>query len=151
MLHNFGKVHSFPHTTERTDFQMNFLAQRVRRSLLTLSMEADSLKVVVNKAVGRILEAFLEPFESLSTQGFLSIYIQNTGALTATYVVMVGHCSAGIDWIPSETMTLDPGEETNVTFIVHSFSAIGQINYCEGTWNYPRVFSEVCTLLLLFS
>ena len=135
MLHNFGKVHSFPHTSERTDFQMNFIAQRVRRSLLTLSMEADSLRTVVNRASGRILEAFLEPFESLSTEGLLDIYIQNTGGLTATYTVFVGHCSAGIDWIPSETVTLDPGEETNVTFVVHSFSAIGQINNCEGNCN----------------
>lgn len=139
MLHNFGRVHSFPHTRERTDYQMNFIAQRVRRSLLTLSMEADSLRIVINKASGRIIEAFLEPFESLSTQGFLSIYIQNTGSLTATYNVLVGHCSAGIDWIPSESVTLNPGEETNVTFVIHAFSAIGQINNCEGTHTYMYI------------
>ena len=78
------------------------------------------------------MEAFIDPFESLSTDGLLNVYVQNIGSITATYNLFVGHCSAGIDWVSSETVTLDPGEESNVTFTMHSFHSVGQINTCEG-------------------
>lgn len=74
----------------------------------------------------------MESFEALSTNGLLEVYVQNLGTLTATYEVSVSHCSSGIDWIPSQSLTLDPGEETNVTFIIHSFNAIGKINRCDS-------------------
>lgn len=51
MLHNFGKVH-YVHNekkSENFDFQVNFIAQRVRRSLITIQLEADSIKTVINK------------------------------------------------------------------------------------------------------
>ena len=49
MLYNFGRVHSLPHSKKTTNFQLNFIAQRAQRSLITLSMQADNLKAVVNK------------------------------------------------------------------------------------------------------
>lgn len=50
MAYNFGRVHSLPHSNNRqTDFQLNFIAQRTQRSLITITMEADSLKTVINK------------------------------------------------------------------------------------------------------
>ena len=60
------------------------------------------------------------------------MYIQNIGFLTATYEVSVSHCSSGIDWISAQILTLDPGEQTNVSFVVHSFNSMGQINNCES-------------------
>ena len=29
-------------------------------------------------------------------------------------------------------VTLDPNQEMNITFTIHSFHAIGKINYCKG-------------------
>lgn len=152
MLHNFGKVYNAISTDSASKFQVTFIAERVRRSLITIRMEADSLAVVINKytiivmliiinfiinispyrSPGRIVEAFVETFEALSSDGLLHIIVQNTGSLSATYKVFAAHCSAGIDYIPEKSVTIDPGEETNVTFIVHSFHAIGKINTCEG-------------------
>ena len=86
----------------------------------------------VYRSPGRIVEAFIDPFESLSIDGLLNVYIQNTGSITATYTISVSHCSGGIDWVPSKSVTIDPMEETNITFTIHSFHSIGQINTCEG-------------------
>ena len=109
MLHNFGKVHSLPHSKGRTDFQLNFVATSRRNSLIVISMVADDLKAVVNTLVtyiympchrcitflsmcvyrspGRIIEAYIDPFESLSVDGLLMVIVQNTGMITATYQV----------------------------------------------------------------
>ncbi len=84
------------------------------------------------RSPGRIVEAYIDPFEALSIDGQLDVFVQNIGGITATYNVLVSHCSGGIDWVPSKAVTLDPGEETNVTFIIHSFHSLGQINNCEG-------------------
>lgn len=87
MLHNFGRVYSLPHTAGRTDFQLNFIADRPTTSLVVLTMAADDLKVVTRVAPGRIISAFIDTFEALSTTGTLLAVIQNTGSFTATYNV----------------------------------------------------------------
>ena len=46
--------------------------------------------------------------------------------------IFVVHCSAGIDLVPSKMVTLDPNQMANLTFTIHSFHAIGKINYCKG-------------------
>lgn len=47
MLYNFGRVFSTPHSSGMTDYQLNFIAdQIIRKSLITITMEADSLKVI---------------------------------------------------------------------------------------------------------
>ncbi len=87
MLHNFGKVHSLPHTNGRTDFQVNFIADRPTTSLLVITMAADDLKVTTKVAPGRIVSAYIDTFESLSTTGSLTTIIQNMGTYTTTYDV----------------------------------------------------------------
>lgn len=85
-----------------------------------------------SRSPARILEAYIDSFEALSSTGLLQVYIQNIGYLTATYEVSVSHCSSGIDWISAKILTLDPGEQANVSFVVHSFNSLGQINNCES-------------------
>ena len=52
MLRNFGKVYNAVSNTNSTaKFQVTFIAERVRRSLITIRMEADSLRAVINKYV----------------------------------------------------------------------------------------------------
>ncbi|XP_019853252.1 PREDICTED: uncharacterized protein LOC109582771 [Amphimedon queenslandica] len=131
MLHGFGEVHKNSYRINATDYQLNFIAQRIQRSLITISMQADNLRLVINKSPARILEAYIDSFEALSSTGLLQVYIQNIGFLTATYEVSVSHCSSGIDWISAKILTLDPGEQANVSFVVHSFNSLGQINNCE--------------------
>ena len=87
MLHNFGKVHSVPHSRGLVDYQLSFLADRPTKSLIMISMVADDLKVIVHKSPGRIVEAYIEAFEALSTTGDLLVIVQNIGGLTASYNV----------------------------------------------------------------
>lgn len=87
MLHNFGKVYSMPHTRGRTDFQLTFIADRPTTSLLVITMAADDLKVVTRVSPGRIISAYIDSFEALSTTGVLVIVIQNTGTYTSIYNV----------------------------------------------------------------
>ena len=50
MAFNFGKVEFQPVSQETvTNFQLNFVAQRVQRSIVTLTMQADDLRVILNK------------------------------------------------------------------------------------------------------
>ena len=87
MLHNFGKVHSVPHTHGLIDYQLNFLADRPTKSIVMLSMVADDIKAVVHKSPGRIVEAYIDAFEALATTGDLMVIVQNIGSLTASYNV----------------------------------------------------------------
>lgn len=87
MLYNYGKVHSVPHTNGTINYQLNFLADRPTKSVVMLSMVADDIKVMVHKSPGRIIEAYIEAFEALSTTGDLMVMVQNIGSLTASYNV----------------------------------------------------------------
>ena len=89
MLHNFGRVHSLPHTRNRTDFQVNFVADRPTTSLLVISMAADDLRVTTRVAPARIVSAYIDSFEALSTTGTLLTIIQNQGTYTSTYDVNI--------------------------------------------------------------
>ena len=89
MLHNFGKVYSMPHTSGRTDFQVNFIADRPTTSLIVITMAADDLITITRVAPGRIVSAYIDAFEALSTTGSLLVVIQNMGSYTSTYKVRV--------------------------------------------------------------
>lgn len=90
MLHNYGKAHSMPHTKGRTDFQVTFVADRPTTSLLVITMAADDLKLTTRMAPGRIVSAYIDSFEALSSTGSLLTIVQNTGTYTTTYDVSLG-------------------------------------------------------------
>ena len=46
--------------------------------------------------------------------------------------VSVVHCSAGIEYVPAQSVVMDPAEVANLTFVLYSFHSISQINDCEG-------------------
>ena len=59
---------------------------------------------------------------------------------TTCMQVSVVHCSAGIEYIPAQSVVMDPAEVTNLTFVLYSFHSISQVNHCEGVC----VFTYVC-------
>ena len=88
MLHHFGHVHSAPSSGPQSiDYQLNFVARRPAKSLIVISMVADDLRTIVRNSPGRIVEAFIEPFEALSNTGLLTAIVQNTGTLSSIYNV----------------------------------------------------------------
>lgn len=89
MLYNFGRVFSLPHTNGRTDFQINFIANRPTTSLVVLTIAADDIRTITRVAPGRIVSAYIDSFEALSTTGTLITIIQNMGAYSSTYNVSI--------------------------------------------------------------
>lgn len=55
------------------------------------------------------------------------------------------HCSAGIDSVPAKSISLDPNEMSNVTFVLHSYHAIGKINQCRCELESMHCIITVCT------
>ena len=103
-----------------------------------------------HRSPGRIVEAYISPFEALSVEGLLTILVQNTGSVSASYQVSiyilqayykhlchmqlsVDHCSAGVEWVPAKSVNIEANEVRSVNFAMHSFHSIGQINTCEST------------------
>lgn len=84
MLHNFGRVYNSQKKGE-THFQINYIADRPMTSIITLTMAADDIKIYTKTSKGRIISAFIDTFEALSTTGLLQVIIQNIGSFTAAY------------------------------------------------------------------
>ena len=49
MLHNFGRVVDYPRIDNAIDYKLDFIYEGIRRSLFTITMEADSLRTIINK------------------------------------------------------------------------------------------------------
>jgi len=49
MLHNFGRVLDFPRRDNLIDYRLDYLYEGIRRSLFTITMEADDLQSVVSR------------------------------------------------------------------------------------------------------
>jgi len=49
MLHNYGRVKDHPRTDNLIDYRLDFLYEGIRRSIFTITMEADSLRTIINK------------------------------------------------------------------------------------------------------
>lgn len=41
-------------------------------------------------------------------------------------------CSAGIDYVAEDIITLDPQQTANLSFTMHSIYSVGKINKCDG-------------------
>ncbi|XP_065919343.1 hapless 2-like [Dysidea avara] len=141
MLHNIGRVLDFPRRDNLIDYRLDFIYEGIRRSIFTITMEADDLQTIVSRSPGRIVETYIEPFEALSVEGLLTVAIQNVGTVSTSYQVSVDHCSAGVDWVPAKSISVDPNEVRNVQFPVHSYHSIGQVNHCE-----IRLYDELAEL-----
>ena len=49
MLHNFGRVVDHPRKDNLIDYKLDFLYEGIRRSIFTITMEADSLRTIINR------------------------------------------------------------------------------------------------------
>jgi len=82
---------------------------QLRNSIVTLSLNADSIRFVINYSPGRIISAELIDFlgrtvggfVALSGNGRLSATMVNNGTIDASYYLSVLNCSAGVALIPS--------------------------------------------------
>ena len=66
---------------------MNYKSHKVHKSLITLHFTADEVSFVEHRSPARIVEALVEDFVALAGSGFLTVVVQNIGALTADFAV----------------------------------------------------------------
>ena len=92
MLHHFGQVYSPP--DQKIKNQVIFVAKGNAKSLIVLTMAADDIKVFTQSSKGRIVSAFIDTFEALSTTGLLEVEVQNTGDKRVLY--KASYCSTTI-------------------------------------------------------
>jgi len=62
-----------------------FVAKGSSKSLIILTMAADDIRVFTQTSKGRIVSAFIDSFEALSTTGLLEVEVQNTGDKRALF------------------------------------------------------------------
>ena len=83
LLGTFGRIP--PLSTETTVLEL--ISTQVQKSLITITMEADQLRAVANTSPGRIVDCYVDAFEALSMDGLLTVLVENTGYISASYQV----------------------------------------------------------------
>ncbi|PNH12225.1 Protein HAPLESS 2, partial [Tetrabaena socialis] len=93
------------------------------QSVVTLSVAADSVRLVTNRSPGNISGArvcrFAETscggFEASASRGYILVNLTNTGRLPADYTLTVGNCSVNIRPIEARAVALGAGVTAAVT------------------------------------
>ena len=131
-LSNFGRVHPSSNPNNNS-FILRFFHEGLHNSFVTLKIDASDISFVKNIASGRIVDAFTTGFRALQGHGTLTAELSNTGEVTAEFSVAVIKCSRGVHHVPAKSISLDPGQIVNATFLLRSYSQKGGNMTCEGT------------------
>ena len=125
-------------------FQPNmekFLEHRIpdiNYSLLSLTIDADTLRTVETESAGIIVDADIDTFTSMSDEGTLNVTIQNTGTLRTNYIVTVTQPNMNIiRAIPAQASTLDPTLQDTLSFDVYTAYNIDESNTFLVTLKSP--------------
>ena len=103
-----------------------------RNSLITLTLNADSIRFVIAESVGHIDTITAEDFEAQSARGRLVCAVTNTGAKTADYSLRIS-CTDGImGGTPARTLSLTPMEQRHVSFPLYAEHSNASQHMCIG-------------------
>ena len=110
----------------------------INYSLLSLTIDADTLRMVETESAGIIVDADIETFTSMSDEGTLNVTIQNTGTLRTNYIVTVTQPNMNIiRAIPAQASTLDPTLQDTLSFDVYTAYNIDESNTFLVTLKSP--------------
>lgn len=89
-------------------------------TMITVTINADSLQYVVSVASGDITRAEMnkDVVEASSRGAVMQVDVKNTGAIVATFTVSVTNCSADVFPIPSRRVSMKPEESVHLEFEV---------------------------------
>lgn len=85
-----------------------YTVDRMQASLVTLMLDAESIRFVTQSSTGRITTLEAPDFEAQSGGGELMVEIQNTGRIKADYTLEVA-CDPFVSQQHAKTMTISPG------------------------------------------
>jgi hypothetical protein len=100
-------------------------------TVLTLTLNADSIKFIALTSPGRITAAAVAPFEAQTRDGRLEVTVRNTGAeLACEYLLSVTNCGPAVLPVPAKTLTIQPGASAPVSFDFHVVAEKGLAGGC---------------------
>ncbi|KAM9951821.1 hypothetical protein ACTFIT_002506 [Dictyostelium discoideum] len=67
------------------------------RTMLTITLKADSLQYRVDISPGKIISYQIDRFESMSKNGILRVKVQNIGTINSDYTLAIVNCSGDIN------------------------------------------------------
>ena len=130
---------------------LEFTPNAADKSLVSIVMDLESLKVIKTESVGAIIEAYVfragaSSFDSMSRDGTMAVKIGNFGDLKSDYIVTVTNCNMNINHaIPQQSRTLEPYEETTLSFDINTQYNLDTSNEClvtlKGTTG--RIYDKV--------
>jgi hypothetical protein len=100
-------------------------------SLLTIEINADSLKFISNVSPGKITNAYVNDFTSLSRSGTMIVAIKNTGTIDAGYSIIIKDCSSNILAIPSISIQVSAGQTETSTVPINTNTYMQTSNKCS--------------------
>ena len=104
------------------------------KSLVSITTDLESVKVIKTESIGAIVEAYVQTFESLSRNGTMVVKIGNFGDLKSDYLVSVTNCNMNIDHaIPQQSWTLEPFAEAELKFDINTTFNLETSNQCLVT------------------
>lgn len=101
-------------------------------SVLSLSLNADSIQFVQQRSPGVFTSIEIEGFESFSRSGDVLVFVQNTGFLSAGYEVGLSACTSGILTISSQTASIAPSDINAFLFQIFSQVFFDREAECTG-------------------
>lgn len=128
MLSSFGNFSGTQNIANQTFLSSTFNTDY--STLISLTLNATQLKFVVNPGTASILSAKIADFQSHAAHGTLSTVVQNTGPATANFDVSV-LCSDNVQSVGSKRVSLEVGQQLNVTFDIYALSADEMLNLCN--------------------
>lgn len=122
---------SFTAATDDTYYTLAFQPTGISNTLLSLFLNADSIRVVTNRSTGKIASASIDNFTTFSRDGKLYVTAANTGALTATYYLTVTNMSIDgiLKDIPAQSSSIAPLQSWSTVFDLHA-----QNRYSSNDW-----------------
>lgn len=100
---------------------LTYVSSAPPETLITLTINADTLQYVVAVASGKIISTHVNhgAVEAMSKDAVLQVEIQNTGDVVSEFTVDVLNCTGGVFPIPGQHISLSPNETSTLSYQVY--------------------------------
>jgi hypothetical protein len=105
----------------------------LKDSLVRLAFDMHDLSLVTSESEAKIVDAYIEPYESGASDAELAVTIQNVGDIEADYVVTVTECATGVEQVVAQSAVLQSLEEAVLTFDLHKDGTFAAGETCQVT------------------
>nr|AKS04553.1 HAP2-like protein [Andalucia godoyi] len=100
-------------------------------TLIALTIDAASIKYVMNRSNGKIISATIKDFSAFSKNGLLVVICSNTGYIVSDYEVTVDDCSSGILPVLAKQISIAPQGTAGVDFAIQAEVDTTKLNTCR--------------------